>query len=391
MPRDSIRGTAAYKLLSGRPIAYYAEVARAVGGVLPGVLMCQAVYWDSLSEDEDRWFYKSRAEWYQETALSRFEQESAVRSLKAKGLLETRQSMGTTRTLEYRVNAEALLELLENWDKQPGSPCATSPRMETRPNSASKRGVAAHGTATSPRLYIEQRLLPKTTSETTSETTFPPTADSTQHSTANSDTEFPDESSTGDVQLGAEPPRTVTNTVPAPPPAPLPGDFSRLDALLAGESVPPREPVADPPAPPPVPPPPKKAATKPNASKEGYELLQWWCQQTNSVLKGDINRRHALGMDELLRKAGSASESQEYIRYRIDKGWQVSPKFLAEGYVPTWRRNAKPKSLADDRPFEEKMAEMDRKIAIAEERERAEAAGEIEPRKEKSLYELFDE
>ena len=93
--------------LLDRPIAYHRIFAKMAGSVNAGVMLSQAFYWSSRTKDPNGWFYKTQAEWEEETCLSRREQESARRNLKDLGCWEEKL-IGIPAQLYYRLNLSAL-------------------------------------------------------------------------------------------------------------------------------------------------------------------------------------------------------------------------------------------------------------------------------------------
>ncbi len=86
----------------GRPIAYYPQIGRAVGGVGAGILLCQLAYWHGKQRDPDGWIRKSWTELQTETGLSRREIQGARSVLRGLGVIEERLR-GVPATTEYRL------------------------------------------------------------------------------------------------------------------------------------------------------------------------------------------------------------------------------------------------------------------------------------------------
>jgi hypothetical protein len=53
------------KLLMDRPVAYHADLAKAVGSVTTGLFLSQMLYWLGKGNDPAGWIYKSQADLYQ--------------------------------------------------------------------------------------------------------------------------------------------------------------------------------------------------------------------------------------------------------------------------------------------------------------------------------------
>lgn len=114
-------------LLHGDYVVYYPRVAEICGNIKSAILLSQALSWTSgyLRQNPGRegWFWKTREEWFQETGLSRWEQENARERLRELGLLEEKR-MGAPPKLFFRVNLDALGRLLstrfnlpfDHWD-----------------------------------------------------------------------------------------------------------------------------------------------------------------------------------------------------------------------------------------------------------------------------------
>jgi len=98
-----------------RPIAYHRCLVPIAGGVSGAVFLSQAVYWARRTSDPGGWFYKTRDDWRAETGLSRREQESARKALRAAGVLQERLC-GVPAQLHYRVELSALLSALNAGD-----------------------------------------------------------------------------------------------------------------------------------------------------------------------------------------------------------------------------------------------------------------------------------
>jgi hypothetical protein len=150
------------KVLS-RPIAFHRCLAELTGSVTAGLMLSQAVYWMDRTKDPDGWFWKTQDEWFDETMLSRKEQETARRRLKelAGGAVWQEQLRGVPAKLFYRVDMDALEALLVATKDAPIVQ-ASMPESDIleRPNRANKID------------RIGQPLIrTETTTEITSETT----------------------------------------------------------------------------------------------------------------------------------------------------------------------------------------------------------------------------
>ena len=85
------------------PIAYHRVFAAVAGGATAGLLLSQLFYWSDKGSDTDGWIYKTQAGIEDETALTRWEQESARKSLRERGLVEEKKR-GLPAKLYYRAD-----------------------------------------------------------------------------------------------------------------------------------------------------------------------------------------------------------------------------------------------------------------------------------------------
>jgi len=97
--------------LLDRPIAFHRSFVTLTGSVNAALILSQAIYWQTrVSEKNNGWWYKSRAQWRDETGLSRREQETARKRLRNRGiLLEERRGMPAR--IWYRVNRAQFSEI----------------------------------------------------------------------------------------------------------------------------------------------------------------------------------------------------------------------------------------------------------------------------------------
>ena len=85
------------------PVSFHRCLIPLTGGVTAALMLSQAI---AITQDTDPvaegWFVRSREEWHLETGLSRWELESARRTLREAGFLEERRA-GLPAKLYYRV------------------------------------------------------------------------------------------------------------------------------------------------------------------------------------------------------------------------------------------------------------------------------------------------
>ena len=94
--------------LLDRPIAYHRCFVTLTGSVTAAVLLSQAVYWSRRTgAGNDGWFWKTGAEWEEETGLTRYEQEGARKILRSLGFWEE-EKRGIPARLWFRLDLDQL-------------------------------------------------------------------------------------------------------------------------------------------------------------------------------------------------------------------------------------------------------------------------------------------
>jgi hypothetical protein len=148
--------------LLDRPIAFHRIFATVGGGAVEGLFLSQAWYWSKTKTAQERggWFYHSHAEWEEETALTRREQQTARKNLVKRGLLEERLDVlpGEGRVMWYRINRDGLRKAIS----------VPEGLHQTAGEVAPKRPTPPHQSA---RPIAPKRPTPLISAETTSETT----------------------------------------------------------------------------------------------------------------------------------------------------------------------------------------------------------------------------
>jgi len=150
-------------ILGDRPIAYHPILAKAFGSVKAAVFLSQLLYWHGKGKYGE-WTYKTANQFYEETGLSRREQESARKLLKKKGVLEEKRA-GVPARLHFRVGIERLIEVVGSYNND---------MVQTRFDKSAK----LDSTKAPNKSGGKGESIPEITPETTSETTnIPPTAE----------------------------------------------------------------------------------------------------------------------------------------------------------------------------------------------------------------------
>lgn len=109
------------RTLNARPIAFHRYYLYVGLSVSAGVFLSQVCYWSEnrTTIDRDGWFYKTADDWFEETGLTRREQEGARKKLRELGILEEKRQ-GLPAKLFFRVDHDALYQLLLKVAKERG-------------------------------------------------------------------------------------------------------------------------------------------------------------------------------------------------------------------------------------------------------------------------------
>ena len=134
------------QLLTDRPVAYHPVLADLVGSVTGAVFLSQLMYWAPRTTRPDGFIYKTRDEIYQETALTRYEQEGARKALRGVGVI-TEKLMGVPAVMHYRVDWQCIATLLRDYD----GPFGIGARLRDQPPGGSSNGRGSGATGRSAR------------------------------------------------------------------------------------------------------------------------------------------------------------------------------------------------------------------------------------------------
>lgn len=149
-----------YELLD-RPIAYHRVLAEIAGSASGGVFLSQAIYWAKRATLPDGWFYKTSDQWFEETYLTRREQETVRKRLTAINILQE-EKRGVPAKLHYRVNESEL----ERHVLQRHATLADAGKQGAVQTSFDKSAKLG---STNPPTLVQQKR--QTNTETTTETT----------------------------------------------------------------------------------------------------------------------------------------------------------------------------------------------------------------------------
>jgi len=104
-----------------RPIAFNRDFVNFGIGITGALFLSQCIYWSKRTADNNGWFYKTSLEWEDETGLSRFEQETARKKLKALGLIEEKRA-GVPAKLYYKIIVKKIVEMLKTSMRERSKP-----------------------------------------------------------------------------------------------------------------------------------------------------------------------------------------------------------------------------------------------------------------------------
>jgi hypothetical protein len=97
-----------------RPIAYHPVIAKAFDSVTLAVLWCQIYYWSDKTKDPEGWIYKTREDIFNETGLSRRQQETARRIGQELGVMDSVRK-GKLGVMHFRVDTFRVCELVKGY------------------------------------------------------------------------------------------------------------------------------------------------------------------------------------------------------------------------------------------------------------------------------------
>lgn len=102
-----------------RPIAFFPQMARALGGIEEAIFVQQLYYWSDKPIDKEGWVYKTQKEWEIETTLTPKMQNRVKRKLKDLGILETKlKSVKNRPTLHYKLEIALLQKVIMQYDQR---------------------------------------------------------------------------------------------------------------------------------------------------------------------------------------------------------------------------------------------------------------------------------
>jgi hypothetical protein len=163
------------KLCLTRPVAFHAILGHISGSANAGLMLSQAYYWSQRTTDKDGWFYKTMAEWWEETCLSRTEQETARKKLTERGFIIEKRA-GRPAKLYFKVDTDAIAAAIVKYAENPQTKIAGNQQSKIAENLQTRLQKTSKLDCGKPANKIagNQQSLNKeseTTAETTTETT----------------------------------------------------------------------------------------------------------------------------------------------------------------------------------------------------------------------------
>lgn len=108
-------------ILGSKTVSFYSIFAKAIGSVQAAVMLSQAFFWQEKAKykngveiDDEIYFQKTANEWYEETGLTKEQQQVARKHLSGCGIL-IEILAGLPATIHYRVDVNALVAVIDRY------------------------------------------------------------------------------------------------------------------------------------------------------------------------------------------------------------------------------------------------------------------------------------
>jgi hypothetical protein len=162
-----------------RPIAFHRPFVKLAGSVTAALMLSQALYWQKRTPDQDGWFYKTQAEWEDETGLTRSEQETARKRLAqitsiTGAPIWQEDRRGVPAKMFFRLDIDALADCLQSSLQETSAPVCGNPAIKNAEILQSGTQETSNQDSVNPADKIAetpQTFVLESTSETTTETT----------------------------------------------------------------------------------------------------------------------------------------------------------------------------------------------------------------------------
>lgn len=132
-------------ILGSKTVSFYSIFAKAIGSVQAAVMLSQAFFWQEKAKykngveiDDEIYFQKTANDWYEETGLTKEQQQVARKHLSGCGIL-IEILAGLPATIHYRVDVDALVAVIDRYLLE-GVPVAVKHRNKKPLNPRTKSG-----------------------------------------------------------------------------------------------------------------------------------------------------------------------------------------------------------------------------------------------------------
>ena len=110
------------KLNLEKPVVFYPQLSRALGGALEALYVQQLYYWSDKGGRKDGWIYKTKTDIERETTITIRQQDRVRKNLEKKGILETKlMKANGSPTLHYKLNIGILQNVILEYDEMSDS------------------------------------------------------------------------------------------------------------------------------------------------------------------------------------------------------------------------------------------------------------------------------
>ncbi len=136
-------------ILGSKRVSFYSIFAKALGSVQSAVMLSQAFFWQetakhqksSVEIDGKLFFHKTADEWYEETGLTKEQQLTSRKNLRACNVFDEKLA-GSPATIHYRIDIDALVAVICRYQKDKISvavKCRNQSRLNPRTSSGKFR------------------------------------------------------------------------------------------------------------------------------------------------------------------------------------------------------------------------------------------------------------
>jgi hypothetical protein len=170
-----------------RPIAFHRVFVALTGSVTAALMLSQGLYWTRIKRRDapgsDGWFYKTQAEWEDETGMGRSEQETARKRLRRTSFWQE-ERRGLPAKLYFRIDLERLADALLT--QPPTTGTRRENRQQNHQNAEIQHASPQDSHSQAREDPTDKRApFPQAITETTAETTLPETPPERENNVVN--------------------------------------------------------------------------------------------------------------------------------------------------------------------------------------------------------------